>query len=98
MQLILLGAKCTTITSDATTAFPIPAWAPDIEAIETTAVPAYSFTASTSNTTELGTPIADSFKRAGKRCFLHSGGIRNTKKTIRSVILRYQAVGEMVRT
>ena len=98
VQLVLIGVKCTTITDDSTTAYPIPSWAPDIEDIPTTATPQYSMRASTSNRMSMDTAVAERFKRAGARCFLHSGGKRNDKKSIRSCILRYQAVGEMVRT
>lgn len=97
-QLVLIGVKCTTITGDSTTAYPIPSWAPDIEDIPTTATPQYSMTATTSNILSLDTLEAERFKRAGARSFLYSAGKRNTKKNIQSVILRYQAVGEFVRT
>lgn len=101
-QLILLGVKCTTMTADATTAYPIPSWAPDIESIATTvaagALPE-SWRSSTSAMLGFGgSGEAERFLRAGARCFLFSNATFNTKKTIMSVALRYQGVGEFVRT
>lgn len=102
-QITLLGVKCTTITVDGTTAYPLPDWAPDIEAFATTTNVAGiipdGYCASTSGLLGMGNnATATRFDRAGARCFLFSSGHRNSKKDIWSVVLRYQGVGELVRT
>lgn len=102
-QITLLGMKCTTITGVATTAYPLPDWAPDIAAIATSAVAgalADSWRASTTGTLGMGLLVVpERFLKVGARCFKFSGATgSNAKGTVWSVILRYQAVGELVRT
>ena len=102
-QITLIGVKCTTILDDGTTAYPLPSWAPDIAAFATTTNVAGiipdGYCASTSGLLGMGNnATAARFDRAGARCFLFSSGHRNSKKDIWSVVLRYQGVGELVRT
>lgn len=102
-QLYLLINKATTILATggwaATTAFPIPSWAPDIEHIGTLAEEPHNIRASTSQLLRGGlgaNPVAVLMTQASARAYRIDGG-RNIINTLYTVILHYRAVGELVR-
>lgn len=106
-QLYLYLNKATTILATggwaATTAYPLPVWAPDIAFIGNTTLEPHNVRASTDGAIVGGlgqAPAVERMVQASKRAYRidgPGGTNRNDMDTLYTVILHYRAVGELVR-
>ncbi|GAH22738.1 unnamed protein product [marine sediment metagenome] len=102
-EMYLFENKCTTIPATggwaATTAYPLPDWAPEIAYIGST-TEMQCVRASTSGviTGGLGAaPTLTRLRQVSTKAYLLEEATRNDKKDIWTVIAKYRSVGELVR-
>lgn len=103
-QLYLYNSIATTILAAegwaATTGYPIPSWAPDIDYIGNTTEEPHNIRASTSGVCRGGlgeTPATVRLRQVGPRAYRIENNERNHAGDTWTVILHYRAVGELVR-